>query len=123
MNQITWIALGGALGAVLRYLTVSGIAQLIPYEFPFGTLMVNILGSFAIGALLASYSGSATFEAQIRPFLIVGILGGFTTFSAFSMEMVQLVKNQETIKAIGYFFMSNLLGFTAAFLGFKWFSA
>ncbi|MDZ4666503.1 MAG: fluoride efflux transporter CrcB [bacterium] len=123
MNQIIWIALGGALGAVLRYLTISGIAQLIPYEFPFGTLMVNILGCFILGAIFASYSGTPQFQESIRPFFIIGILGGFTTFSTYSMELVHLVKNQESIKALTYFFLSNLLGFAAAFLGLKWFSA
>ncbi|MCF8254412.1 MAG: fluoride efflux transporter CrcB [Bacteroidia bacterium] len=123
MNQILWIALGGAIGAVLRYLVVLGVNTLSPTDFPWATLLVNILGSFAIGALIANYSVHPSFSSFLRPFLVIGILGGFTTFSTFSLEAFVLIQKQELFKAGSYILMSFILGITAAFVGFKLFEA
>jgi len=78
------VAFGGALGAVLRYLT--GLAV----GFPYGTLTVNILGSFAIGLLWVTLAARG--QNHLAPLLITGILGGFTTFSAFSLDTLRLIE-------------------------------
>ncbi len=123
MNQIFWIALGGAMGAVLRYLLGSGINTLLPLDFPLGTLLVNVLGCFAIGAVFAALGSNQNFETTLRPFFVIGILGGFTTFSSYSMEIITLLQNKEAMKAFSYFFLSNALGFAAAWFGYKLFTA
>ncbi len=123
MNQILWIALGGALGAVLRYLMVAGVSYIFPYSFPNGTLVVNVLGCFAIGAVFALFAGSIQFQTQIRPFLVIGILGGFTTFSSYAMELTDLFRAEQFSKVMLYFLLSNVLGFAAAWFGYKAFAA
>src|SRR5262245_51196459 len=88
---IVAIAVGGALGSVARYLLAVGLQRATGSSFPIGTLAVNVLGSFVIGLLyvwLIERSGS---RPELRGFLIVGVLGGFTTFSSFSMETVTLM--------------------------------
>jgi fluoride exporter len=123
MNQILWIAIGGALGAVLRYLMVMGVANLFPFDFPLPTLLVNIIGSFAIGALFAACSGASNLMETIKPFVIIGLLGGFTTFSSYSMESIILFQKSEIVKAFSYIILSNIVGISAAWFGFKLFEA
>jgi CrcB protein len=123
MNQILWIAIGGAIGAVLRYLMVMGVANLFPFDFPLPTLLVNIIGSFAIGAILAAYGNSANFLETIKPFLIIGLLGGFTTFSSYSMETIIMFQKSEIFRAFSYIILSNVVGISAAWIGFKMFEA
>ncbi|MEQ8232611.1 MAG: fluoride efflux transporter CrcB [Gammaproteobacteria bacterium] len=86
------IALGGALGAVLRFLVSSGVAALAGRGFPYGTLLVNVLGSAAIGALYVLLTERLVAAPGWRAFLVVGLLGALTTFSTFSLETVQLVE-------------------------------
>jgi CrcB protein len=123
MKQVIWIAFGGAIGAILRYLTAVGINLLMPLNFPLGTLVVNILGCFIIGIVFASLNQLPNFESTLKPFLVIGILGGFTTFSSYAMELLQLTQTQQFGKALFYFSLSNFGGFAAAWLGFKTFSA
>ena len=82
------IAIGGACGAVLRYSVVSLVAWWGGHVW--GTFLVNLIGSFAIGAIVASVFDTSWFESFGRPFLLVGVLGAFTTFSAFSLDAIQL---------------------------------
>ena len=79
------VAIGGAVGAVLRYLTGMAALRLLGTAFPWGTLTVNVVGSFAMGVLAIWLSGG-----RLSPFLMTGVLGGFTTFSAFSLDAVNL---------------------------------
>lgn len=99
------VALGGALGATARYgLTTSPLFAGV--EFPLGTLAVNILGSFAIG-LIAGFAGRSRFiSPDMRVFLQVGICGGFTTFSSFSLEVFSLMSQQKYLNATGYVVVS-----------------
>lgn len=92
---IALVAAGGALGAVLRYLLTAAIGA--PGRFPLGTLTVNLLGSFAIGALLATAIRDAP---AWRLFLVTGLLGGFTTYSAFNEELLELLRTGETRRAL-----------------------
>lgn len=92
---VLWVALGGALGSVARY-AVSGIAvRWLGAAFPYGTLFVNVMGSFAIGLLaaLVAADGRPSLGADARAFLLVGVLGGFTTFSSFSLETLNLARS------------------------------
>jgi len=103
---LVYVALGGAIGAVLRYLTGLAVA------FPFGTLSVNVLGSFLIGLLWIWLAD----RTVLMPFLMVGVLGGFTTFSAFSLDTVRLVESGAIMSAAFYVLASVTLSVLACFL-------
>ena len=85
MNVILQVAAGGAFGAVLRYLSVAGVVRIFAVGTPLGTVFVNILGSFVMG-LFAVWLLERVGDAKAAPFVMVGVLGGFTTFSAFSLD-------------------------------------
>ena len=104
---LTQVAFGGAIGAVLRYLTGLALA------FPFGTLAVNILGSFLIGVLWVALAD----RGQWAPLLITGILGGFTTFSAFSLDTLRLVEAGRAPMAALYVLASVGLSLAACAAG------
>ena len=104
---LSQVAFGGAIGAVLRYLTGLAIA------FPFGTLAVNVLGSFLIGVLWVALAD----RGQWAPLLITGILGGFTTFSAFSLDTLRLVDAGRAPIAALYVLASVTLSLGACALG------
>ncbi|RUO73893.1 fluoride efflux transporter CrcB [Pseudidiomarina sediminum] len=96
-----WVALGGALGAMARYAMVLGAAAMFGKTFPFGTLIVNIVGSFLLALVfLGQQQGSVNETTWLL--LGVGVLGAFTTFSTFSLEVVLLVQTGELFKAIAY---------------------
>jgi CrcB protein len=90
MNMIVLVALGGAVGSVARYLMASGIQTATRWNFPLGTVLVNILGCFLIGTLYVLLMARADPRQDLRALLMVGVLGGFTTFSSFSLETVTL---------------------------------
>jgi CrcB protein len=123
MNQILLIAIGGALGAVLRYSMVIGMDSFLTIKFPYGTLLVNILGSFIIGSIYAAFAQNTALETWVKPLLIIGILGGFTTFSSYSFELFTLIKENEIIKAISYMVLSNVMAVGATFMGYKVFAS
>lgn len=106
------VALGGGSGAVLRWLVSSRLNGALP----FGTLLVNIIGSFAIGLLLVVLTERGAGES-LRAGLIVGLLGGFTTFSAFSLETLQLIESGEVKTALLYAASSLIICVLAAFAG------
>ena len=92
IHIILAVAAGGALGAVGRFLLTFGAGHFLGYGFPFGTTMVNVIGSFVLGIIIeASTSALAwSLSAEVRAFLVVGVLGAFTTFSTFSLDAVTL---------------------------------
>ena len=98
--NLAYVALGGALGAVLRYLMGLGITRVAPGGFPLGVITVNILGSLMMG-LFVVYAGRKGL-AHLTPLFAVGLLGGFTTFSAFSLEAVTLFERGQTGAALVY---------------------
>lgn len=116
--QWMYIALGGALGSVLRYFLQGHIQKSLPGAFPMGTLGVNLLGSLLIGFLGAWFASSQPSTGHLRLFLMVGILGGFTTFSAFSLENVNLIRDGHLRLAAAYMLASNVFGIGLAFAGF-----
>ena len=113
---ILWVALGGAIGSAFRYLTVLAAMRLFGTGFPWGTAIVNVLGSFAMGILAVILLEKAG-NARFLPFLLPGVLGGFTTFSAFSLDTVRLVENGQTVSAVYYVAGSVALSVAALMIG------
>jgi CrcB protein len=110
------IALGGAAGSVLRYLIGGRVQHFAPHGFPLGTLFVNVVGCFLIGILIRQFMNIQT-RNYLRALLVVGFCGGFTTFSAFSMETVGLIEGGEYSRAIAYITLSIALCLTATLAG------
>lgn len=117
MNMIVAVALGGALGSLARYFSSGYVMRLLGMEFPFGTLAVNILGAFLMGFLVEALALKFSLSPALRGFLTVGFLGGFTTFSAFSLEVALLIERNTYTLAAGYVVASVVLSVGALFLG------
>jgi len=117
MNIILSIAAGGALGAVARYLVMVQAGHLFGLNFPFGTIIVNILGSFMLGALAEVSAIVWSIGGELRAMLVVGFLGSFTTFSAFSLDTLTLLERGQTGLALGYASVSVLLGVSGLAFG------
>jgi len=114
---VVLVFVGGGIGALLRYLVSLGFGSFWAGAFPLGTFAINLAGCFAIG-VLAGLSERLPVDPQLRLFLQTGILGGFTTFSAFGLEALQLAQRGEWGTAAAYVLGSNLLGLALAFAGF-----
>lgn len=110
---------GGAVGSLLRYVISVGIAVRWGDSFPWGTIFVNVAGSFGIGlfAGLTSDAGVLLVPSVVRVFVMVGIFGGFTTFSSFSLQTLSLVQDGEWLAAGGNIFLSMALCLAAVWLG------
>lgn len=119
MAASLWVALGGALGSVARYWTGLWMARLLGEAFPFGTLLINILGSFVIGlfATLTVADGAMPASLNARLFVMAGICGGYTTFSAFSLQTLALARNGRWDWALAYVTLSLLLCLASVTLG------
>jgi len=115
-----WVALGGALGSVGRFWLATLIIARFGENFPFGTLLVNVTGSFVIGILaaLGATGGGAFASEGFKQFFFVGICGGYTTFSAFSLQTLQLVQRREWLFAGGNVLLSVALCLIAVWLGY-----
>ncbi len=113
--SILLVALGGAVGCMLRFLAINQISRLNPTAFPLGTMLVNIVGSLLIGVVLAKYGS----EHSMRAFFATGLLGGFTTFSAFSWDAMQMIQRGQMMDAGVYILGSVALSLGAVFLGFQ----
>ncbi|PHZ85647.1 fluoride efflux transporter CrcB [Paremcibacter congregatus] len=117
MNMIFAVALGGALGATGRFLVGKAMLRIMGPGFPWGTLSVNIIGSFAIGLIVTLLASRYNLSHSWQGFLITGILGGFTTFSAFSLEVGLMVERHEITQAALYGLGSLFFGVAALFMG------
>lgn len=115
--MIWYIALGSAIGGMLRYLLGGWIQRAAGGTFPIGTLVINISGSFLLGLIYRYATESAAATPEVRAFLTIGICGGYTTFSTFSYETVRLLEDGELGRALGYVALSVLLSIAAALLG------
>jgi CrcB protein len=111
------VAVGGALGAVSRYWLMLWIGALAGTRFPWGTALVNLLGSVVIGVLYVLISERLLLSEQWRGLLVVGYLGAFTTFSTFSLDTLLLLQDGRWLPALGYVAGSVLLCLAGAWLG------
>ncbi|HEY1879063.1 MAG TPA: fluoride efflux transporter CrcB [Caulobacteraceae bacterium] len=120
MSTYLWIALGGALGSVARYGGSSLVAGLFGQTFPFGTLVVNITGSFVIGlfATLTGPDGRMMVSGDFRQFVAIGLCGGYTTFSSFSYQTLTLAQDGQYLRAGLNVIASVALCLVAVWLGF-----
>jgi CrcB protein len=115
------VAVGGALGSVARFWMASFVGERLKETFPFGTLTVNVTGSFLIG-FLAAFAASEKLATSGRVFLMIGICGGYTTFSSFSLQTLQLLQNGNVLYAgwnvalsVGLCIIAVWLGYLAGF--------
>jgi len=117
MDKVLYVALGGAIGSSFRYILSAIIPQVIGKVFLWGTLSVNIIGSLLIGILWAYFENNLS-QFNLKLFLIVGILGGFTTFSSYALETINLFKTDGIRIVILYILATNIFGILAAFGGY-----
>ena len=109
MKYLLFIALGGASGAISRYLLANWVHGLWEGKFPMGTLLVNLLGSFAIGIVYVLLVERQLIHTDWREILMVGFLGAFTTFSTFSLETIALFEAGHAVHALAYMFGSAII--------------
>jgi fluoride exporter len=118
MNNYLLVFLGGGIGCVMRYLISNSAYTLIGQDFPYGTLVVNVSGSFLMGLLfILILERFTSFVPQLRSFLLIGFLGGYTTFSAFSIETFNLIMQGANLKAFANIALSVTLCLVATWLG------
>jgi CrcB protein len=118
LKQLLLIGTGGFIGSVARFLISRLNTRVEWFSIPIGTLTVNILGSLLIGFLIGISEKSPILTVEWRMFLMVGLCGGFTTFSSFSGENLVLLKKGQILPMLLYTGLSNFLGFTAVYLGY-----
>jgi CrcB protein len=119
MERYLMVALGGAIGTVARYWLSGVVAQMVGETFPWGTLLINVTGSFVIGffAALTGPDGRVFVGATGRQFVMVGLCGGYTTFSAFSLQTLNLLNDGEYAYASAYIVASVVLCLLAVWIG------
>lgn len=117
-KQLLLIGLGGFVGSVARFLVSKLNTRVDWFSIPVGTLTVNVVGSLLIGFLIGISEKSPVLTVEWRMFLMVGLCGGFTTFSSFSGENLMLMRNGQFLPLLLYTGLSILLGFTAVYLGY-----
>lgn len=111
------VVVGGALGAAARYLIMIGIGHWFGHGFPFATVVINIIGAFLLGSFVQISALFWSTSPELRIFITVGILGSFTTFSAFALDVYMLWGRGETIEATAYVAISIIFGIVAFFTG------
>jgi CrcB protein len=117
MYHLVLVAIGGAIGASLRHLVNLAALRLVGMTFPWGTMAINIAGSFAMGVFIELLARRFGASNEIRLFVATGILGGFTTFSAFSLDFAVLWERGAALPALAYVLVSVIGAILALFLG------
>lgn len=118
MDKILWVGTGGFIGSALRYLVAGYVQQLADsIEFPYGTFAVNIIGCFVIGFLSQLVALRGVLSLELRLLILTGMLGGFTTFSTFGNETLNLLRDGETLLALINVGGQISIGLTAVWLG------
>ncbi|MER8447735.1 fluoride efflux transporter CrcB [Mesorhizobium sp. M1066] len=116
MFNLLLVVVGGGIGAGIRHLTNIGALRLVGPNYPWGTMAINVIGSFAMGLFIASMMRRGG-SNEVRLFVATGILGGFTTFSAFSLDFATLWERGATLPALAYALASVIGAIIALFLG------
>jgi CrcB protein len=117
LSQVVVVFVGGGIGATLRYWLGGAVYRFMGTDFPYGTLLVNVLGCFFIGFLMSVFEERFIVQPNLRLFLTIGILGGFTTFSTFSFETMTLLREGSYLKGTANVAYSFLNGLGATWLG------
>lgn len=118
LYSVIFVALGGALGSVFRYLLGTWTQTASKsIDFPFGTLVVNLIGCFVIGFLAQLAEARGVFTSESRAFVFIGILGGFTTFSSFGNDTINLLRDSETLNALANVGANVIFGLMLVWLG------
>ncbi|MEW6086304.1 MAG: fluoride efflux transporter CrcB [Chloroflexota bacterium] len=117
MNNVILVGIGGFIGSAMRYLVGGYVQQSSKGIFPYGTLAVNVIGCFVIGFLSQLAENRGAFSSEARAFVFIGILGGFTTFSSFGNETLNLARDGEMLNAFANIGLNVLLGLLAVWLG------
>jgi CrcB protein len=118
MTNLLLVGVGGFIGSVLRYLLSAYVQQSVKsINFPWGTLVVNVIGCFLIGLLASLAETRGLFSDGSRAFVFIGILGGFTTFSSFGNETLNLIRGDQMMNALANIGASVILGLFAVWLG------
>jgi fluoride exporter len=112
------VALGGALGSVARYLLDGAVYRVLPATFPYGTFVVNMTGCLVFGLLIGVAEDRLVVGSQARAFLLIGVLGGFTTFSSFTFETFKLARDAEWLLALTNAAGQTILGLVVLWAGF-----
>lgn len=117
----TWVlvAIAGAAGTLLRYVMGGLLARATGGVFPWETFVINALGCIAVGAVAGALDRGALISPQLRMALMVGFIGGFTTFSTFALEAFRLASASQWVAAGGYVLLTNLVGFVAVWVGYR----
>ncbi|EJO70336.1 fluoride efflux transporter CrcB [Leptospira kirschneri] len=116
-RTLLWIGFGGAIGSIFRYLLQYWFGIILGLSLPWGTLTVNLLGSFLIGIVYALFDRFPLFDPQWKFLFASGFCGGFTTFSTFSYETLQMLKSGHYVLFLGYICLSVVGGIGFAFAG------
>ncbi len=119
MRILLLVAVGGAVGALLRYLLAGWGQRLTVGTFPVGTLLVNLVGCLAIGYLAAVFTGPWLLKPELKVALLVGLLGGFTTFSSYAFETFALMADGRALPALANIALSNVVGLLAVWIGYR----
>ncbi|MBK0401171.1 fluoride efflux transporter CrcB [Limibaculum sp. M0105] len=118
IEKLVLVALGGAVGASARFLVVNAALRVLGPAFPWGTLIVNVLGSVAMGMVVTLLVERVPAAGdRLAPLVMTGVLGGFTTFSAFSLDAIQLIERERWLAVTGYVTSSVLLSIIGLALG------
>jgi CrcB protein len=117
VDRVVLVAVGGGLGSVLRYLTAGLAARWLGLDFPYGTLIVNVTGSLLIGVVQALAEEAAVLSEPARLFLSAGVMGGFTTYSAFSYETVRLIELDAFGRALANVIVTTLVCLSVCAVG------
>ena len=121
MSILLSIFLGGGVGALLRFLISEQADRLFLSSFPFGTIIVNVLGAFLMGLVVSYFADKVNISQNIKMFLTIGFLGGFTTFSTFNLDFYQLFSNGEILASLLYLFVTFTFTVIAFYLGLSLF--
>ncbi|MEI6241052.1 MAG: CrcB family protein [Planctomycetia bacterium] len=122
LPHIVWLAGAGALGTLLRVACNAGAARLFGHSLPWGTLIVNVAGSFAFGAIAGFFRARSTLPGGLETILLVGLFGGFTTYSSYAFQSLELFEHGRTAAALGYIVATNVLAIGAAWAGVRLFA-